>query len=147
MVQVKVRLCSAPSNCSNFNTVNWYAEKKVHDFFDWSSGYICIENHVSFFFLIDVIHTPKNAQVFALHKWGGTESWFFPENCLFCLKKSAASNPVIFQNHGILMEKENLIFFSKTPKLEILMGHLQNLIVFNFPSRMTYYNRDQTKKK
>ena len=60
--------CSAPSNCSNFNTVNWYAEKKVHDFFDWSSGCICIENHVSFFLLIDVIHTPKNAQVFALHK-------------------------------------------------------------------------------
>ena len=68
MVQVKVRLCSAPSKCSNFNTVNWYAEKKVHDFFDWSSGCICIENHVSFFLLIDVIHTPKNAQVFALHK-------------------------------------------------------------------------------
>ena len=68
MVQVKVRLCSAPSNCSNFNTVNWYAEKKVHDFFDWSSGCICIENHVSFFLLIDVIQTPKNAQVFALHK-------------------------------------------------------------------------------
>ena len=27
---------------------------------------------------------------------GGTESWFFPVYCLFCLKKSAASNPDFF---------------------------------------------------
>ena len=46
---------------------------------------------------------------------GSTESWFFPVYCLFCLKKSAASNHVIFQITESWLKRQNLIVFYIPP--------------------------------
>ena len=40
---------------------------------------------------------------------GGTESWFFPVSCLFCLKKYAAPNPVIFEITESWLKIQNLM--------------------------------------
>ena len=58
---------------------------------------------------------------------GGTESWFFPVYCLFCLKKSEASNPAIFQiteswlkktkPDGFLISPTMIIFIKICPSI------------------------------
>ena len=55
-------------------------------------------------------------------KAGGTESWFFPVYCLFCLKKYAALNPVILQITESWLKRQNLIFYTKLLNFEILIG-------------------------
>ena len=90
-------------------------------------SYLTTAAHSEIVFLYELT---KQYSYFICCDLGDMESWYFPVYCLFCLKKSE-----------ILIEKQNLIFYTKLLNLEILIGSCfpYNLVFVLTMSSLEYF--------